>query len=357
MIFIFVPKGLHAENERVITIYHDGIEQTFVTDATTVAEVLERTQIPLSEHDAVEPARGTQLVAPSYNINIYRARPVNIVDGAQRYQVMTPHTSGRTIAEGAGLKVYPEDEFHLERINNFVREGGVGLKLTIDRATPFTFVLYGKVVQARTQATTVGELLKEKGVNLQADDRVTPAADSPTTEGMTVVVYREGSQVVTEEQDVSFETENIQDADREVGYRQVKTPGVLGKKVVTYQIELRDGKEIGRTEIQSVVTVEPKKQVEIVGTKTNGFSGGFGEALARLRQCEAGGRYDRNSGNGYYGAYQYNLSTWANYAGYHYPHEAPPAIQDQKAHETYQRRGWQPWPGCTRKLSLQDIYR
>ena len=140
-----------------------------------------------------------------------------------------------------------------------------------------------------------------------------------------------------------------------MGYRQVKTPGVKGKKTVVFQIEQRDGKEVSRKEIQSVVISEPKKQIEVVGVKSN--IGSIGEALAKLRQCEAGGVYTRNSGNGYYGAYQYDISTWANYGGYRLASDAPPAVQDQKAVETYNRRGWTPWPSCSRKLGLQDIYR
>src|SRR5262249_41250097 len=46
--------------------------------------------------------------------------------------------------------------------------------------------------------------------------------------------------------------------------------GVLGKKTVTYQIELRDGKEVSRTIIQSVVTVQPQAQTEIIGAKPSG---------------------------------------------------------------------------------------
>jgi hypothetical protein len=71
-----------------------------------------------------------------------------------------------------------------------------------------------------------------------------------------------------------------------------------------------------------------------------------------LRDCEAGGNYTRDSGNGYYGAYQYSLSTWADFMGYARPDLAPPAVQDAKAHITEAARGWSPWPACARKLGL-----
>jgi hypothetical protein len=76
------------------------------------------------------------------------------------------------------------------------------------------------------------------------------------------------------------------------------------------------------------------------------------DVWAKLRYCEAGGDYTRNSGNGYYGAYQYNVSTWANYGGYARPDLAPPAVQDAKARATQAARGWAPWPACARKLGL-----
>jgi resuscitation-promoting factor RpfB len=357
LLFGFSPQQTRAENERIVTIYRDGIAQTVVTNAETVGEALQRTNITLGPHDSVEPAKDTLLVAPSYSINVYRARPVTVIDGLQRYQVMSPHTSGRQIAEDAGLTMYTEDEFSLERINNFLGDGGVGLKMTISRSTPLGLVLYGKHIDAHTRARTVGELLKEKKVQLGEQDGVSPGSDTPITAGMTVAVYRNGSQVVNEEQDVPFTTKRVQDADMEIGQHSVRVAGVNGKRVVTYQIELRDGKETGRKEIQNVVTIEPKEQVEVLGAKSNGFGGAFGEALASLRGCEAGGRYDRNSGNGYYGAYQFSKSTWANFGGYVYANEAPAAVQDEAATRLYQRRGWQPWPGCTAKLGLRDIYR
>ena len=119
---------------------------------------------------------------------------------------------------------------------------------------------------------------------------------------------------------------------------------------------MKNGKEISRKEIQSVVSSEPKTQVEVVGAKmTNTFNGSFAEALARLRSCE--GSYTSNTGNGYYGAYQFDIQTWGGYGGFRIASDAPPGVQDQKAWETYQRRGWQPWPACSRSLGLQDIYR
>ena len=74
--------------------------------------------------------------------------------------------------------------------------------------------------------------------------------------------------------------------------------------------------------------------------------------FARLRQCESGGNYRANTGNGYYGAYQFDLRTWQGRGYSGYPNQASPATQDKAAHELQADRGWSPWPACARKLGL-----
>lgn len=88
------------------------------------------------------------------------------------------------------------------------------------------------------------------------------------------------------------------------------------------------------------------KAAPVYGGTTDG-------AWAALRACESGGNYAANTGNGYYGAYQYNSGTWNNYGGYARADLAPPAVQDAKAQDTQSRRGWSPWPACSRKLGLR----
>jgi hypothetical protein len=77
-----------------------------------------------------------------------------------------------------------------------------------------------------------------------------------------------------------------------------------------------------------------------------------GDVWYRLRLCESGNDYAKNTGNGYYGAYQYDISTWNNYGGYSRPDLAPASVQDAKAQADQARRGWSPWPACARKLGL-----
>lgn len=78
-------------------------------------------------------------------------------------------------------------------------------------------------------------------------------------------------------------------------------------------------------------------------------AGGFSSpALAAIRQCESGGNYSTNTGNGYYGAYQFTLSTWQSVGGTGNPAAASPAEQDRRAAILYRTAGAGQWPVCGR---------
>ncbi len=75
-------------------------------------------------------------------------------------------------------------------------------------------------------------------------------------------------------------------------------------------------------------------------------------AFAALRNCESGGNYGDNTGNGYYGAYQFALSTWQSLGYSGLPSQAPPAVQNQAASRLQAEAGWGQWPACSQMLGL-----
>ncbi len=342
-----------SQSGRLVTIHDRGAEKVVLTKALSVEDALKDAGIHLDKNDRIEPKLDEVLTASSYTVNIYRARPVIVVDGAVRQKIMTAYQTPEQIAKDAGLTLVDEDRTRMKTSDDIVANGA-GLELEIDRATPLTLLLYGKQTTVYTQEKTVGAMLAAKKITLGADDTLSVAKETAVTPGMTVELWRNGKQTTTEEQAIDFPIEKIQDADRPVGFREVKTPGTKGKKSVTYEIDMKNGQELSRKEVQSVVVEQPKKQVEIVGSKPV-FSGSFADALAKLRACESGGNYANKKNPLYRGAYQYSYATWGNKYGIYDPADATPAQQDQAAWETYQRRGWQPWPHCG--SGLPDTYR
>ncbi len=355
--FLFSTAGASsddtAKDGRLITIHDRGAQKIILTHARTVADALTDADINLAAEDQVEPQLDSELVATDYTVNIYRARPVIVADGALRQKIMTAAQTPEAIGKAAGIELHDEDKAMLGPSDDIITDGA-GIQLTIDRAAAFTLNLYGKSSTAYSREQTVGAMLAKKNITLGPDDSLSVARDKQLVSGMTVEIWRNGVQTATVEEPIVFPTRSVQDADQPVGYRKVQTPGTNGRKNVTYEITMQNGKEVSRKVIQSVTLEEPKEQIEIIGAKPS-FSGDFAAALAKLRACESGGNYANKKNSLYRGAYQYSYSTWANYGGYYDPADAPPAVQDQAARNTYLRRGWQPWPNCG--ANLPDTYR
>lgn len=84
--------------------------------------------------------------------------------------------------------------------------------------------------------------------------------------------------------------------------------------------------------------------VQAMATAEVAPSSNIDAVLAHVRKLESGGNYATNTGNGYYGAYQFNLGTWRGVGGTGLPSNASPAEQDMRAQMLYARRGCSPWP-------------
>ncbi|WP_167147308.1 resuscitation-promoting factor [Actinomyces sp. ZJ308] len=177
------------------------------------------------------------------------------------------------------------------------------------------------------------------------------------------------------------------------GETKVATPGVDGVVRTTYEITTVDGKEVSRTPIAQVVVTQKVDEVVLVGTgaakkqeqsqpqaqppaapapsESSGGSSGSGDSggsasggsngsqsevgddvWAKLAQCESGGNPRTNTGNGFYGMYQFTLETWRSLGGTGYPHEADAATQTEMAKKLQAKAGWGQWPGCSDKLGL-----
>lgn len=261
-------KTPHDDSKRLITVYDRGIHTVFMSDAETLGEALEENDITLDPRDSIEPSLDEELVAPEYQVNVYRARPVMVSDGQTRVKVVTPYQTADRIARDAGITLQPEDGTVISRSADYVGDGA-GLQLTINRSTPLILDLYGRTTEIRTQAKTIKGLLDEKGIILGDKGRVSLSLDTPITSGMAVRVWREGVQTITVDEPIPFAIEQIQDADRLIGYKAVSTPGKPGVRSINYEVEIKDGAEVSRKEIARMDTQLPTKQVEIIGIKSH----------------------------------------------------------------------------------------
>ena len=87
----------------------------------------------------------------------------------------------------------------------------------------------------------------------------------------------------------------------------------------------------------------------VAGTGANAADGGTWDALA---QCESGGNWAINTGNGYSGGLQFSPSTWAAYGGSGAPESASREQQIAVAENILAGQGWGAWPSCAAQLGL-----
>jgi hypothetical protein len=84
----------------------------------------------------------------------------------------------------------------------------------------------------------------------------------------------------------------------------------------------------------------------------SGGGGNAGGVWLELRQCESGDNYQENTGNGFYGAYQFSATTWTGLGYPGRPDLESPAMQDAAAMKLQAEAGWGQWPACSAALGL-----
>lgn len=262
-VFVMVNGSIAIpQDARVVEFYMEGQKQSLPTRAGTVGEFLDRINVKLGENDIVEPTKDTPIDDEKFHINVYRARPVTIVDqSGNRTFAYSAAVTPRSVAQQAGIPVYPEDKLETSIPDNFLKEGVLGEKVFIQRSVPANINLYGAFVPVRTLSKTVNELLREKNVKLEPGDTVQPALDAPITPQIQIFVLRPGTQIATAEEVIPMPQEVVEDQSLSFGVQVVRQKGTPGKKVVTYQLQTMNGKEVGRTKIQEIVSIEAVKEI------------------------------------------------------------------------------------------------
>jgi uncharacterized protein YabE (DUF348 family) len=200
-------------------------------------------------------------------------------------------------------------------------------------------------------ALTVRDLLDQLHVKVDKNDKVRPGLDHVLKDGDRVVVTRFGVKTrhVTH-QSIPFTTVQRSDGSMVRGDTRTVRAGHDGLRNVTYKVFFKNGHVTSRKVVSQDVLREPVSRVVAVGTKApapavNYASGGT--VWDRIAQCESGGNWAANTGNGYYGGLQFTLSTWHAYGGVGYPNEASRAQQIAIAEKVRAAEGgYGAWPVC-----------
>jgi uncharacterized protein YabE (DUF348 family) len=260
-------------NSKIVIINHDGQTVYIPTRISTVGGILSNLNIKINEGDVVAPSINTQINQDDFRINVYRGRPVEIVNGVNRTYSYSASVTPRSIAAQVGVKVYPEDYLKILPSTNFLTDSSIGERIVVDSATPVNLNIYGTPTVVRTHAKTVDEFQKQEKIKLGKGDSIMPLGKTPITEGMVIFLVHKGTNITNVTQTIAMPVQTIQDSSLAYGTSAITQKGSPGSETVTYLNQLQNGKVISQTVLQSIVTVQPVTEIISQGTSLSGIKG------------------------------------------------------------------------------------
>lgn len=332
-----------------VTLSVDGETRSAGGFALTVADVLAAQGITLGDRDLVYPAPGDS-VADGETITVQYSKPVTLsVDGKPVSFYTTATTLDAALSE-LTVRELGQSKLSVSRSASLPREG---LAVSVITPKDVTLKVGGEAAAVSSTTATVADLLAERGITLDSDDILKPAATTALTDDLTIVVDRVEVRTKKVTKKIAFDTVSKKDSKLWQGESRLLTAGENGKAEVTYEITEVNGKQTDKKQVKRVVVEEPTDAVKAIGTRQAGSSGhGINLARAsmwdRIARCESGGNWHINTGNGYYGGLQFSKASWNANGGRDfaaYPHQASRAEQITIANRYYAKAGLQPW-GC-----------
>jgi uncharacterized protein YabE (DUF348 family) len=336
-----------------VTVDIDGQAREVSTYADTVGEVLDDEGLDVGSHDALSPSPAAS-INDGGKIVLERGRQLHLtLDGEKRDFWVRATTIADALKQ---INVAADGAWMSEDMGKSVPLNGMALEIkTVKNITLFDGGNKPKPMQ--TTSVTVGELLKELKLNLGPEDKVAPGGNLKIANGAEVRITRNGVTVVNRTEKVKPPVQEVEDPNAMEGTEVVLDPGAPGERIATYRLTVKNGQEMARVEIGSKVTKQPKPKVVKIGTKEPPQPViSDGEVWDQLAQCESGGNWAINTGNGYYGGVQFDKQTWDANGGDQYaalPSEASREQQIAIATKVRDDRGgYSAWPACSSKLGL-----
>jgi uncharacterized protein YabE (DUF348 family) len=330
-----------------VTLSVDGHSQTIHTFGGTVGEVLSDKGIHLGQHDVVVPSADSAVVNGS-QITVRYGRQLSLeVDGRKS----TYWTTATTVSAALGQLGYPYPNAALSasRSSSIDRQG-----MALQIATPKKLAVKIGAKPVRhldIAAFTSRDLLDDLHVKYDGNDKVTPRVTHLLKAGDRVVLTRIGIRDRSVKGEVMpFPTIRQNDASLAAGTTRTVRDGSTGLRDVTYKVVRHNGDVFKRKVLSQHVFTRPVAAIVKVGTQppVSNFAGG-NTVWDRIAQCESGGNWAANTGNGYYGGLQFNLDTWRAYGGTGRPDQASRATQIAVAERLRNASGgYGAWPVCGR---------
>ncbi len=273
-IFVFASFGLVVANgeavnpkdQHLINLKIKGQEEIVPSRATTVGEFLSKQSVRLGESDVVVPSKDATITTDNFSIEVMRAQPTTIVDGASTISLLSPYQDPRLAVEEAGIVLYPADKVELDYSGNPSITEIIGRKISVKRATLIYVNIYGTTVEHRTNKKIVSEVLAEMSILPEVEDSVLPSYATVISANLVISITRFGQEVINVEEAIAIPQEIVTDKNLPIGTNTVSVEGRAGKRLVTYELNFENGIEVTRHQIQETIVEQPVARVVIRGS-------------------------------------------------------------------------------------------
>ena len=347
--------GTALATQKQVTVDVNGEETNVRTYAADVAGALSSAGVEVAPEDLVYPAPGEKLSSGD-TVTVRTAKPVAVViDGVAQEITSTAGTVGELI-EQAGVAGHSAVDVD--------RDQPVTHGMNLNVTTPKIVALRdgGDLTYVAAAAKTVGDLLAARGVTFDTDDRLNVALTDAIEPGMEIVLDRVSTVERPETVVVEAPAEYVDDDSLDEGEEEVREKGEQGETKVIHRTVTVNGQVESEGVAEEKEVKKAKPALIARGTKQAGNTGAAAPAVASgsvwdsLAQCESGGNWAINTGNGFSGGLQFTPSTWAGHGGTAYAPSAHLATREQQiaiAERVQASQGWGAWPACTASLGIR----
>jgi uncharacterized protein YabE (DUF348 family) len=360
----------YASLDKDVTLSVDGAPRHVSTMAGTVGELLKSQHIAINEHDVIAPGTSAKLTDGTV-VAVQYGRQLEVsIDGKPQSYWTTATNVGEALT-ALGLETEGAD-LSISRSSRIGREG---LSLDIATLKVVTIDAAGRKRVIKTTGQTVADALAVAKIKVDSNDKLSVRDTARLVDGASFRYIQVDVRKVTKKTKVAYSLVRKNSDTLAKGTTKVDVEGRNGVRTIVVRETRHNGKVKDRKKLSSTITTAPVTQVILVGTKvadskpksspksttprkssnsgsSSSSSTPSGSVWDKLAQCEAGGNWSINTGNGFYGGLQFTLSTWRAYGGTGMPHEASREEQIAVAERVQDAQGWGAWPACTSKLGI-----
>ncbi len=255
---------------RDVTIEVGDEVQVLRTPLDNPLEILNSAGIAVTDDDKIRvngaPAYIDALAdwtVPAEHIVVRRPLSLTVIDNGERSTVLTrAETVGAAMVE-SGIELHPNDEIKPPRDSAISGD----MTIVIERAIPIALRLDGVLIEVRTQARRVADVLQELNAPLFGLDYVIPSGDTEVVTDMLIEIVRVTEELSARQETIAFELRYVADDGLSLDQRVLAQPGKNGTREIRSLARYENGAEVSRNITETVITQPPQDQVIRYGTK------------------------------------------------------------------------------------------